>query len=162
MAGGTFENNQFDPVLIVAQIGCMQCLFYAVLCPAMLCARAVAAGRILVQSFSLADVFVPARVVAGGVFPALCAHALAAVVCAAGLVPVVGKARRCWDYAATICINHAVAVLCAAHGSVGVAAWWLVLAGTGVLCTLLGERLCMHYEMRAIPLRVSATQQHLV
>ena len=151
--GGRWSSARFDPLLIVAQIACMQCLFYAALCPFVLCARALAAGRALVADFALDALFVPARVVSAGVFPALCAHVCAAAVCAAGLVFVVGKAKRCWDYATTICVLHALASLCVARGACGVFWWWAILVATGLVCTFLGEYLCMRHELRAIPIR---------
>ena len=153
MASGSFENSQFDPLLIVAQIACMQCLFYAVLCPAMLCVRAMGAGSILLESFSLDDIFLPSRVVDDNGFGAIIAHVVAAAICAVGLVLVVGKARKCWDFAATIVINHLILVLLFAHGACGYVLWWIALVAADLVCTFLGEYLCMRYELRAIPIR---------
>jgi len=82
----------------------------------------------------------------------LAAFASTSVLVAFSLCVVVGRAKKCLDFASTVYAAH-FAVCCAAAGVPKGAAWW-VAAGAGVaVSALLGEYLCVSREMRDIPLR---------
>ena len=75
-----------------------------------------------------------------------------AVCCGLALVPLVGRAKRCWDFAATAYVLH---LLCCSFytrfpSGAGSGEWWgrQVLAAT--IMSLTGEFFCMKYELREI------------
>jgi len=79
------------------------------------------------------------------------AFACAAVLDACFLCVVVGRAKKCLDFAATAYLVH-FASCCAVAGVPKGAGWW-VTTGAGVAITaVLGEYLCVSREMRDIPL----------
>ncbi len=66
------------------------------------------------------------------------------------LVAIVERARKCLDFAATVYLFHFV-LTCWFGGFPVSLAWWIVHALALIAMTLLGEYLCMRYELREIP-----------
>lgn len=148
---GSFITAKFDPVLILGQIVCMQALFYVSLGCFMLVLDAACGRQLTVVQILSPRAASPASggrtwwVPVGALF-------LAAIACSFGLVLVVGKARRCLDFSATVFIVHLV-VASASHGvPVCCLAWWGSMIGSAILMAFVGEFLCMKRELRLIPI----------
>jgi len=74
-----------------------------------------------------------------------------AFVCAGFLVPIVGRAKKCLDFASTLYIWHAVFTI-SSSGLPKSMVWWTVWGTNMAITSLLGEWLCLRREMRDIPL----------
>ena len=74
-----------------------------------------------------------------------------AFICAGFLVPIVGRAKKCVDFASTLYIWHAVFTM-SSSGWPKTMVWWTVLGTNIAVTSLLGEWLCLQREMRDIPL----------
>jgi hypothetical protein len=72
-------------------------------------------------------------------------------VCAGFLVPIVGRAKKCVDFASTLNIWHAIFTI-SSSGWPKSMVWWSVLGTNMAITSLLGEWLCLQREMRDIPL----------
>ena len=68
---------------------------------------------------------------------------------------VVKRTKLCLDYTATAHIFHLV--MCCFYNSAfpTTLSWWLVNLISVVIMTVLGEFLCLHSEMKAIPLSLA-------
>ncbi|VDL85968.1 unnamed protein product [Schistocephalus solidus] len=144
-----FRSSVWDPVLIISQIVCIQCLYYG------------AAGALLalispVSSWqtSLSLIFddeeLRFRDAQGRCLIAV--FLLAATACALGLWRLVKRTKLCLDFACTLHFWHLI--FCWAYNAsfpVSVA-WWFTTVISIILMTVLGEFLCMRSEMKAIPL----------
>lgn len=138
----------FDPLLITAQILCMQCLNYLSL--------GLLQWLLLgsyVPHFSLYYFFdyhaVNVHKFSGWmVIISFLANAIAG---AGYLCIVVERAKKCLDFTATVYIVHFF--ICLFHSGLPANVEWWVLHFTGlVIMAVLGEWLCMRREMRDIPL----------
>eukprot|EP00271_Cylindrocystis_brebissonii_P019398 TRINITY_DN587_c0_g2_i1.p1 TRINITY_DN587_c0_g2~~TRINITY_DN587_c0_g2_i1.p1 ORF type:complete len:170 (-),score=18.23 TRINITY_DN587_c0_g2_i1:1366-1875(-) len=138
----------WDPWLIVAQIACLQCLFYLSL------------GTLLwlfvgthVDDFTLKFFFdfnaITARTFTG--WCTMLAYVLNATVGAVFLLVIVERTKKCLDFSSTVHIVHLF--FCLIYGGVPASLIWWVLHGVClVLMTVVGEWLCMRREQRDIPL----------
>jgi protein SYS1 len=80
------------------------------------------------------------------------AFVLSAVVCAIGLRVIVARAKKCWDFGATVYILHLMAT-CGWSGFPLAWSWWVVMLSCTAITILLGELLCVRYEMADIPIK---------
>lgn len=139
--------TRWDPVLIVAQIIVLQCLFYISLgCLLWLLLGPYVAHLSLHHFFDWQWVsfrnFTGWMVIIANIFNALAA--------AVYLVVVVERAKKCLDFAATLYLLHLVFTFSYSGFSRSVA-WWLTNFVGLVVVAVLGEWLCLQREMRDIP-----------
>jgi hypothetical protein len=64
---------------------------------------------------------------------------------------VVARAKKCWDFGATIYILHFL-LTWVVDGFPKHTMWWLLMAACMVSTVLLGEYLCVQFEMMDIPI----------
>lgn len=64
---------------------------------------------------------------------------------------VVARAKKCWDFGATIYIFH-FGFTWLVGGFPQRALWWALMGGCTAITVLLGEFLCVQFEMADIPL----------
>lgn len=64
---------------------------------------------------------------------------------------VVARAKKCWDFGATIYLFH-FGFTWLVDGFPQRATWWILMAGCGTVTVLLGEFLCVQFEMADIPI----------
>ncbi|PIN04456.1 Integral membrane protein involved in transport between the late Golgi and endosome [Handroanthus impetiginosus] len=126
----------WDPGQIVAQIVCLQCLYYLNL--GLLLSFLVGPQ---VSKMSLVYFFDFATVTASTVTGSI----------AGFLVYLVERAKKCLDFSATLYIIHLL--FCFFYGGwPSSITWWVVnITGLAVM-SLLGEYLCMRHELREIPI----------
>jgi hypothetical protein len=74
-----------------------------------------------------------------------------ATISAVALRVVVARAKKCWDFGATIYIFHLLAVTIW-EGFPLHWFWWVVIISCGSMTVLLGELLCVRFEMADIPI----------
>jgi hypothetical protein len=79
------------------------------------------------------------------------AYVVNAFVAAVALRFVVARAKKCWDFGATMYILHIVACW-AFNGFPMNMLWWTVIAACSGITILFGEFLCVRFEMADIPL----------
>ncbi|KAG6382219.1 hypothetical protein SASPL_158149 [Salvia splendens] len=132
----------WDPWLIVAQIVCLQCLYYLTLG---LCLSVLVAPR--VSKMSLVYFFDFATVTDWGV---IASSFLTSIAGAGVLVYLVERTRKCLDFSSTLYIIHLF--ICLLYGGwPSTITWWVVnITGLAVM-VLLGEHLCKKRELRDIP-----------
>lgn len=82
-------------------------------------------------------------------------YVVTAIVCAVGIRVVVARAKKCWDFGATIYILH-LAASSAVAGFPLRWFWWAVVISCAAITILLGELLCVRYEMADIPINSAA------
>ncbi|XP_041994299.1 protein SYS1 homolog isoform X2 [Salvia splendens] len=137
----------WDPWLIVAQIVCLQCLYYLTLG---LCLSVLVAPRVykmsLVYFFDFATVTASAPTgwcVIASIF-------LTSIAGAGVFVYIVERTRKCFDFSSTVYIIHLF--ICLLYGGwPSTITWWVVnITGLAVM-VLLGEHLCKKRELRDIP-----------
>ncbi|KAL2932462.1 Protein SYS1-like protein [Bienertia sinuspersici] len=163
----------WDPWLIVAQIVCLQCLYYVTLglVFALLVGTRVSrmslfyffdfaavsastvTGWCVIASFLLTSI-------AGRVqqrwskvlrFDAVEYFGWVPSQRAGYLLYVVERAKKCLDFSATICIIHLF--ICVVYGGWPSSfTWWTVNVGGLAIMALLGEYLCIRRELREIPI----------
>lgn len=75
-------------------------------------------------------------------------------IAAVALRIVVARAKKCWDFGATMYIVHGVATV-AYDGFPINWLWWSIYAASMVATILLGEYLCVQMEMADIPINTS-------
>ncbi|PWA62262.1 integral membrane protein SYS1-related protein [Artemisia annua] len=138
----------WDPWLIVAQIVCIQCLYYLSLGVFM----GVLVGT-RVNKMSLVYFFDFATVTLSTVtgWCVVVSFLLSSVAGAGVLLYLIERAKKCLDFSATIYIIHLC--ICVLYGGWPSSVTWWVVNGTGLAITaLLGEYLCIQREMRDIPI----------
>jgi hypothetical protein len=164
-----FYHAIWDPWLIVGQLIVLLCSFY-LLQGAWLCLFALAFGVPL----RLESLLLPSRLamsVSSG-WPALGATLLAGPMLGYLLLPVVGRAKQCLDFAASVTVLHAF-LCCVYSGSLwpwsshsssgadeggsssgrgGGWEWWAANVASCAVAVVLGEYLCLQRELEAIPL----------
>mmetsp|Transcript_2244 Transcript_2244/g.6803 ORF Transcript_2244/g.6803 Transcript_2244/m.6803 type:complete len:173 (-) Transcript_2244:324-842(-) len=141
----------FDPVLIVAQIVCLQCALYLDLGLWLSILTALTGNALTRVSLSSLFSYSAIRLsFAGGWIP-LVAYILNAVVGAVVLALIVERAKKCLDFTTTF---HFVHLLCCWwHGGFPSSwEWWGINLGSLCIMALLGEYLCMKRELQDIPL----------
>ncbi|XP_051119168.1 uncharacterized protein LOC127243276 isoform X2 [Andrographis paniculata] len=138
----------WDPWLIVAQIVCLQCLYYITLGSLM----SILVGP-RVSRMSLAYFFDFATVTASTVtgWCIIASFFLSSIVGAGFLVYLVERAKKCLDFSATVYIIHLF--ICFVYGGwPSSITWWVVNISCLAVMALLGEYLCMRRELREIPI----------
>ncbi|KAB2008112.1 hypothetical protein ES319_D10G077100v1 [Gossypium barbadense] len=125
----------WDPWLIVAQIVCLQCLYYLTLGVFLSFLVGIRVSRMsLVYFFDFASV--TTSTVTG---------------CAGYMLYLIERAKKCLDFSATLYIIHLF--ICIIYGGWPSSITWWVVNGTGVaVMALLGEYLCIRRELREIPI----------
>ncbi|KAJ1687938.1 hypothetical protein LUZ63_019328 [Rhynchospora breviuscula] len=138
----------WDPWLIVAQIVCLQCLFYLTLGLFM---SVLVATRVehmsLVYFFDFSTLTVSTVT---GCFVVV-SFLLSSLAGAGYMLYVIERAKKCLDFSATLYIIHLF--ICIIYGGWPVSlTWWVVnLSGLAAM-SLLGEWLCIRRELKEIPL----------
>lgn len=153
MAIGQFRSSVWDPVLIVSQIVTMQCVFYIGLgfC---VCVVDYIAGSHRSIDHLFGYQMLHFRALQGKLL--MIASVLNALIGGLGLWYVIQRTKQCWDFAGTVYIIHII-VCCFVNGYFpDSASWWLTIAVSVIIMTVLGEYLCMRTELRAIPLSVGS------
>ncbi|KAL3511810.1 hypothetical protein ACH5RR_024527 [Cinchona calisaya] len=138
----------WDPWLIVAQIVCLQCLYYLNLGVFL----AILVGT-RVSRMSLFYFFDFAAVAASTVtgWSVIASFILSSLVGAAFLVYLVERAKKCLDFSATLYITHIF--ICIIYGGWPSSITWWVVNVTGLaVMVLLSKRLCIRRELREIPI----------
>lgn len=144
-----FRSSLWDPTLIIAQIVCMQSIFYATYCFTIFLAQQIGFSSSISAHLTMDLVFPlqSARLVA-------IAECAATILVAIGLRFVVERAKLCLDFSATVFFWHTVFVLFYNRALPTQISWWLLQILGTVAATVLGEYLCMRAESREIPLTV--------
>lgn len=70
----------------------------------------------------------------------------------------VGKAKKCTDFACTIYIYHILFSAFYSKLQMATVSWWLTMVGCGCITTFIGEFLCMKKEMQEIPISTRARE----
>lgn len=147
---GRMMRRHQDPVLIVAQMVSLQCLYYAAQ-GAYFCGVHVLYGFPLsLERFFGTTQKLDLR---SGAHALELGGVLVAGLCGAALLPVVvERARKCLDFSATLYGAHLC--LCLAYSGLAWPrwTWWLAHAAALVAMVVLGEYLCSRRELREIPL----------
>lgn len=73
---------------------------------------------------------------------------------------VVARAKKCWDFGATIYILH-LAFTWLVDGFPQRPLWWVLMGACTAITVLLGEFLCIQFEMADIPLTGLGTHSML-
>ncbi|XP_052176298.1 uncharacterized protein LOC127790719 [Diospyros lotus] len=138
----------WDPWLIVAQIVCLQCLYYVTLGFFM----AILVGS-RVPRMSLVYVLDFATVTASTItgWCVIAAFLLSSIAGAVYLLYLIERAKKCLDFSATLYIIHLF--ICILYGGwPSSMTWWLVNVTGVAVMALLGEYLCIRRELREIPI----------
>ncbi|KAJ4851005.1 hypothetical protein Tsubulata_033568 [Turnera subulata] len=138
----------WDPWLIVAQIVCLQCLYYLTLGFFLSFLVGSRVSRLsLVYFFDFATVTV--STVTG--WCVITSFLLSSIAGAGYIVFLIERAKKCLDFAGTLYIIHLI--ICVVYGGWPTSLVWWILNGTsfGVMA-LLGEYLCIKRELREIPI----------
>ncbi|KAG9150977.1 hypothetical protein Leryth_003098 [Lithospermum erythrorhizon] len=139
----------WDPWLIVAQIVCLQCLYYTTLGISMAILVGTRVSRMsLVYFFDFATL--TASTATG--WCVMASFMISSFVGAGFLVYLIERAKKCLDFSATLYIIHLF--ICIMYGGwPSSLTWWVVnLSGFAVMA-LLGEYLCIKRELKEIPVR---------
>lgn len=136
----------FDPLLIIAQIVVLQCLWYISLgCLLWLLLGPYVAHLTLHHFFDWR--WFSFRTFTG--WMVIIAHTFNALAAAAYLMLVVERAKKCLDFAATLYLIHSV-ICFSCSGFSRSFAWWLTVATGLAITAVLSEWLCLQREMRDI------------
>ncbi|KAK9677127.1 hypothetical protein RND81_11G123200 [Saponaria officinalis] len=138
----------WDPWLIVAQIVCLQCLYYLTLGLFFTLLVGTRVSRMtLFYFFDFAAITV-SNVTGWCVIASFVLTSLAG---AGYLLYLIERAKKCLDFSATIYIIHLF--ICIVYGGWPSSfTWWVVnIAGLAIMA-LLGEYLCIRRELQDIPI----------
>ncbi|XP_076946278.1 uncharacterized protein LOC143617683 [Bidens hawaiensis] len=143
-----YGKSVWDPWQIVAQIVCIQCLYYLTLGLFMTVLIGPRVSRLsLVYFFDYATVTL--STVTGCCVIAL--FVLSSIAGAGFLLYWIKRAKKCLDFSATLYIIHLS--ICVLYGGWPSSITWWVVNGTGLaIMALLGEYLCIKREVREIPI----------
>lgn len=138
----------WDPWLIVAQIVCLQCLYYLTL--SLFLAFLVG---IRISKMSIFYLFDYAAVTTSTVtgWCVIVSFLLTSLAGAGYLLYLIERTKKCLDFSATLYIIHLF--ICTVYGGWPSSfTWWIVnIVGLAVM-DFLGEHLCMSRERREIPI----------
>lgn len=137
----SFRSSVWDPLLLMSQMVCMQTVFYATECIVLLAVSLNGFVPTLAHIFAL-------QVVRTMVVVQL----LASLSCGVALTVVVQRSKQCLDFSCTIHAFHFLFVVIYNHALPTQSLWWGVQVASVVVCTLLGEFLCMRAESQDIKL----------
>ncbi|OIT05292.1 PREDICTED: protein SYS1 homolog [Nicotiana attenuata] len=143
-----YGTSVWDPWLIVAQIVCLQCLYYLTLGIFLAILVGTRVSRMsLVYFFDYATV--TASTVTG--WCVIAAFILTSLAGAGLLLYLIERAKKCLDFSATLYIVHLF--ICIVYGGwPSSITWWVVnITGLAVMA-LLGEYLCIRRELLEIPI----------
>ncbi|QDZ18816.1 integral membrane protein SYS1-like protein [Chloropicon primus] len=144
-----YGKSIWDPVLIVAQMVCVQCLFYLNLCTALYMFLASRARSPLTVEL----LFDYRKLIGVSPIVSYLASALAGSVV---LYLVVERTKKCLDFTVTCYVFHLL--FCWSYGGFPASIEWWITIGVSVACmTLVGESLCMKKELRDIPTALPTT-----
>lgn len=138
----------WDPWLIIAQIACLQCLYYLTLG---LVLAFLVGNR--VSQMTLFYIFDFAAISASSItgWCVIAAFLLTSLAGAGYLLYLIERAKKCIDFSATLYIIHLV--ICTCYGGWPSSfTWWIVNIAGLALMALLGEYLCIRRELREIPI----------
>ncbi|KAK9066255.1 hypothetical protein SSX86_013576 [Deinandra increscens subsp. villosa] len=138
----------WDPWLIVAQIVCIQCLYYLTLGVFMATFVGTRVSRMsLVYFFDYATVTI--STVTG--WCVIASFLLSSMAGAGFLLYLIERAKKCLDFSATLYIIHLC--ICILYGGWPSSITWWIVNGTGLaVMALLGEYFCMKRDLREIPI----------
>ncbi|RDX79264.1 Protein SYS1-like protein [Mucuna pruriens] len=137
----------WDPWLIVAQIVCLQCLYYITLGLFLSILVGTRVSRMsLVYFFDY--VAVTTTTVTG--WCVIASFLLSSVAGAVYMLYLIERFKKCWDFSATLYIIHLF--ICVVYGGWPSSITWWILNGSGIaVMALLGEHLCRKRELQEIP-----------
>ncbi|KAK4267466.1 hypothetical protein QN277_024244 [Acacia crassicarpa] len=138
----------WDPWLIVAQIVCLQCLYYITLGLFLAILVGTRVSRLsLVYFFDY--VTITTSTITG--WCVIASFLLSSIAGAAYMFVVIERAKKCLDFSATLYIIHLF--ICIVYGGWPSSITWWIVNGTGIaVMELLGEYLCFMRENREIQL----------
>ncbi|KAJ8756031.1 hypothetical protein K2173_024578 [Erythroxylum novogranatense] len=138
----------WDPWLIVAQIVCLQCLYY--LSIGLFLSILVGTRVSRLSLFYFFDyVALSATTITG--WCVIASFLLSSVAGAWFMLYLIERAKKCLDFSATVYIIHLF--ICIVYGGWPSSITWWVVNGTGLaVMALLGEYLCIRRELREIPI----------
>lgn len=138
----------WDPLLIVCQIVCLQCLYYLVLGLIMSVLVGTRVSRI--SLFYLFDYSALTVSTVTG-WCVTVSFFLSALAGAGILFQLIERAKKCLDFTATLYIIHLF--ICIKYGGWPASiTWWVVNGSSLAIMALLGEWLCIRRESREIPI----------
>ncbi|KAK6032038.1 hypothetical protein OSTOST_01797 [Ostertagia ostertagi] len=137
----SFRSYVWDPVLLISQMVCMQTVFYTTECVAMVAYSITGFTPTLAHIYSLQALRVMVVV-----------QLLATLSCGVAMRFVVQRAKQCLDFSCTLHVFHLLIVIIYNFAFPTQLLWWGVQIASVVICTLLGEYLCMAAESQEIRL----------
>ncbi|XP_028756126.1 protein SYS1 homolog [Neltuma alba] len=138
----------WDPWLIVAQIVCLQCVYYITLGLFLAILVGTRVSRLsLVYFFDY--VTVTTSTITGCCV--IASFLLSSIAAAACMLVLIERAKKCLDFSATLYIIHLF--ICIVYGGWPSSITWWIVNGTGIaVMAFLGEYLCIRRERREIPI----------
>jgi|UniRef100_A0AC35EZ79 hypothetical protein len=140
----TFRTNVWDPALIIGQIFALQSIFYFSECLLLFSYSFVSNYRPSIDHIFITQTIRPITVV----------QLLSALIAAYALSHIVQRAKQCLDFSTTLHVIHVIIVSIYTRTIPTSITWWLLQIVSGIICTVLGEYLCMKKESMEIPLTV--------
>ncbi|KAH1237930.1 Protein SYS1 [Glycine max] len=138
----------WDPWLIVAQIVCLQCLYYITLGLFLSILVGTRVSRLSLVYFFDYVAITTSTITGWCVIASFLLSSLAGAVYVFYLIE---RSKKCLDFSATIYIVHLF--ICIVYGGWPSSITWWIVNGTGIaVMALLGERLCMKRELQEISL----------
>ncbi|GMN37258.1 hypothetical protein TIFTF001_006678 [Ficus carica] len=138
----------WDPWLIVAQIVCLQCVYYLTLGLLLSLLVGTRVSRMSLVYFFDYSSLTASTVTGWCVIASFLLSSLAGV---GYLVYLIERAKKCLDFSVTLYVIHLF--ICIVYGGWPSSLTWWVVNGTGVaVMALLGEYLCIKRELREIPI----------
>jgi len=157
--GGFYGTTVFDPILIVAQIIVLQCIWYLTLGVFLQILRGGGGGSLTLFPFFDPQAVGGGKARASGLaWRTAFAFLLSSAVGAGFLAITVERAKKCLDFATTLYILHLVLVICYAGWPTRFE-WWLLQLACLATTAIGGEYLCLQREMRDIPLGVNVERR---
>ncbi|KAI9173331.1 hypothetical protein H9P43_007462 [Blastocladiella emersonii ATCC 22665] len=148
---GAFRTSTFDPALNVAQLVCMQSLFYISVAVLVLFG-AFARGQAVTLDLILAYDELGAARPTGWVV--VVAYLLNAGAMSFALVPIVSRARLVLDFACTLHGLHLIVSFLYNGWRLPSALWWATNITAAAITAIGGEKLCMRRELEPISVGV--------
>ena len=142
-----YYHNIWDPVLIVSQMATLQCAFYLSFGCALLLLHLLLSTPLSLSLMLDGDLI---RLTRASGWTAIVAQLCAAPCTAYLILRVVGRAKKCLDFSASLFFLHYL--VCVLYGGIP-SSWqyYLVLAAALIVTVVVSEFLCMKEEMRWIP-----------
>ncbi|XP_074582358.1 uncharacterized protein LOC141838700 [Curcuma longa] len=139
----------WDPWLILAQIVCLQCLYYLTLGFFMVLLVGTRVSRMSLMYFFDFSMLVASTVTG---WCAIVSFILSSLAGAVYLLYLIERSKKCLDFSATLYIIH-LFISIIYGGWPSSITWWVVNVIGLALMSYLGERLCIRREMQEIPVR---------